>query len=403
MLKNITIEKNEAAQWGVYFLAFLMGTGFLKLEIGAVVVVAANWWKSYLAQAFDSAKNPWIFFAGCVLGAFLWFYWWDYLPYKPQMYPFETHYFKMILAWSLMAFLLPLSSRSARSLIYLVWFTALGAFAYAFATVVATVLLLPPPHYSQVVEIRNLFRGVLTIGNSPGISNLLCLIPITFSAGMLLDKDNRPMGLAWIGVLFSIAALWGAIELQQRTFFLVVLAVQPVIIGLLLMVLKRYREGSLVFLICLAYPLLLLLESFSGLQLLPRKLDANLLADARIEMLQFWVMHVWADPWVRVAVGPAPWDSVYWFHNFFADVHRLSGLKAVLAACAFFGLLFIRTSCLLWRRPAWGAFLLAVALPIFMIMNTSVVPEGERQPFLLLIMLYTICECLLWQARHKSP
>ena len=404
MLKiNRFPTENDFAQWGLYLLAFLMGIGFLRLEIGALVLVAAFFWKTYISQAEKIQDKAWAYLAGCVLGLFLFFYGWDYLPYKPQSYLFEAHYFIKFFAWSVLAFLLPLACHSVHSLFSLVWYLALGVFVYAFVTVVATLWLLPPPYYGQVIVLLSFVRGDIAIGNSPGISNLLCFVPIVFWAGLLLDEDSRPRGMILMGFIASLFAVFAAIQLQQRTFFLLVLVLQPVLIGLLLMVLKRYYTGLMVFSICLICPILLSLEGFFGINILPRKLDANLLTDARVEMFRFWFSHVWKDPWSRVEVGPAPWDSLYWFHNFFADVHRLSGLKPVLAACAFFGLLFIRTIYLFWLRPAWGAFVLAVAFPTFMIANTSVVPEGERQPFLLLVLLYSICECLLWQIRKEQP
>lgn len=51
-------------------------------------------------------------------------------------------------------------------------------------------------------------------------------------------------------------------------------------------------------------------------------------------------------------------------------------------------------------NQSMGLFLIAIAIPIFLIMNTSVVPEGERQPFFLLIFIGVICEKLL--ATHKK-
>lgn len=404
MLKISIFAKNDSfAQWGLYLVAFLMGIGFLRLEVGALGFAAALWGKAYLDQVVKQVKNPWFYLAGGLVGSFLWFYWWDFVPYKPQLYHFEVHYFKKILFWSLLAFLLPLAGHSVRNLLSLVWYIALGVFVYAFTTAVVTLWLLPPPYYGQVIVLLSFLRGDIAIGNSPGISNLLCFVPIVFWAGLLLDEDSRPRGMILMGLIASLFAVFAAIQLQQRTFFLLVLVLQPVLIGLLLMLLKRYYTGLMLFSICLIYPILLWLEGFFGITILPRKLDANLLTDARVEMFRFWFSHVWKDPWSRVEVGPAPWDSLYWFHNFFADVHRLSGLKPVLATCAFFGLLFIRTIYLLWLRPAWGAFVLAVAFPTFMIANTSVVPEGERQPFLFLVLLYSICECLLWQIRKEQP
>lgn len=394
-------KKNNFAQWGLYVLAFLMGTGFLKLEIGALALVAAFWGKAYLNEGFNQAKNPWLYLAGGLLGSFLWFYWGDYVPYKPQAYLFDVHYFKMVVVWSLLAFLLPFFSRSARSLIGFVWFMAMGAFTYAFVTVIVTLWLLPPPYYGQVIDLRSLVRGIIAIGNTPGISNLLCFVPIAFSAGLLLDQGSRPRGMVLIGLIGSLLAIFGAIQLQQRTFFLLVLIMQPVVIGVLFVVLKRYRMGLAVLLVCLLYPAFIFLEGSFGIVILPRKLEANLLTDARVEMFRFWLSHVWIDPWSRVEVGPAPWDTIYWFHNFFADVHRLSGLKPMLLALIFMCVFFMRAIYLLRQRPAWGAFLLAVASPTFVLINTSVVPEGEVQPFLMIILLCSICECLLWKTKKK--
>jgi hypothetical protein len=48
---------------------------------------------------------------------------------------------------------------------------------------------------------------------------------------------------------------------------------------------------------------------------------------------------------------------------------------------------------------------MAIAIPYFLIMNTSVVPEGERQPFLLLLGIGAISEVVLrhYRSPPKSP
>lgn len=385
---------------GLFALAFLMGTGFLKLEIAAFIILlpffGGAWWSGVSKQA----KNPCIYLAAMLLVSFLWLYWWDYIPYQPEKYQFEQNYFKMIILWSLFAFFLPLACQSDRMLIYIVWYMATGAFVYAFSSVLATVCLLPWPYYGQIIDLRSLARGVVSIGNTPGIANLLCFLPIVFGACLLLEKEDRPKGLDKYGLALSLAATCGGFLLQQRTYFLIVLILQPIIIGFFLIMLKRYRLGLTFFSIILIYPLFIWLESVFGVTIVPRKIEHSLLTDARVVMIGHWVKHVWADPWVRIDVGPPPYDSLYWFHNFFADIHRLSGLKAMVAAILFSAIFFIRAFYLLWQRPTWGAFMLATVLPIFLIMNTSVVPEGECQPFVLMILLCSICESLL-QKRGK--
>lgn len=385
----------------ILLLAFLLGTGFLKLALPALALGIVFWGNAYWANVSYRLKNRWCWIAGGLLGLFLIIYRLNYLPYEPALYLLEPHYFKIILIWSLMAFFLPMAIQSEKMFSVMVWMLAFGAFAYALITSLLTLKLLSPPYYGQVIDMRSLARGTVAVINSPGIANLLCFIPIVSAAVFLIDRESRPKGLILIGGILSILAIGSALLLQQRTFFLIVLVVQPITVAILLLVLRRYRLAALIFSLCLVYPGLIYLESFLGITILPRKLGADLLADARVQMFGYWVTHLLNDPWQRVHVGPAPWDTLFWFHNVFADIHRLSGLPALIAFVAFLVVFFARTFWLLWRRPSWGAFVLAVAIPTFMIMNTSVVPEAEKQPFLMMILLYSICECLLWKTPKK--
>jgi len=116
----------------------------------------------------------------------------------------------------------------------------------------------------------------------------------------------------------------------------------------------------------------------------------------------YWFERVIANPFQRVEVGPAPWDSLQWFHNFFADIHRLSGFWALLAAVILVSYIFIRLLFVIRVDRRLGLFLMAIAIPCFLIMNTSVVPEGERQPFLLLLAIGAISEVILGRHRGSS-
>jgi apolipoprotein N-acyltransferase len=117
-------------------------------------------------------------------------------------------------------------------------------------------------------------------------------------------------------------------------------------------------------------------------------------------MFQFWLDHLIVNPFQRVEVGPAPWDSLQWFHNFFADIHRLSGFWGLLSAVILVSYIFVRLLYLIKLDRRIGLFLMAVTIPCFFIMNTSVVPEGERQPFLLLLAIGAITEVILGKSRQ---
>ena len=117
-------------------------------------------------------------------------------------------------------------------------------------------------------------------------------------------------------------------------------------------------------------------------------------------MLSYWFLHLIKDPFTRIEVGPSQWQDLQWFHNFFSDVHRFSGFWSLATALLLFGFIFYRLILLIRTNQTMGLFFTAIAIPIFLIMNTSVVPEGERQPFFLLIFIGVICEKLL--AFHKK-
>jgi hypothetical protein len=118
-------------------------------------------------------------------------------------------------------------------------------------------------------------------------------------------------------------------------------------------------------------------------------------------MFYYWFERVAVNSFERIQVGPAPWTDMQWFHNFFADVHRLSGFWALLTAIILMTYIFYRIICVIRIEQRVGLFLMAIAIPCFLIMNTSVVPEGERQPFLLMLAIGAISEVLISRAKAK--
>jgi hypothetical protein len=237
--------------------------------------------------------------------------------------------------------------------------------------------------------------------NTPGMANLLCLFPVAFLAGILLEPSQRPRWFWAIGIVGFALSLAAAFALGQRSYFAISLVIEPLVVGLCFMLLKSWRPLFTILSLMAMYPLLLGLDRFLGASYLSRPLDANLFSDARFQMFQFWFNHFLENPFQRSEVGPAPWSDLQWFHNFFADIHRLSGFWALLAAALLMAYIFYRIACVIKMDRRYGLFLMAIAIPCFLIINTSVVPEGERQPFLLLLAIGAIAEVTISRARKK--
>ena len=140
-----------------------------------------------------------------------------------------------------------------------------------------------------------------------------------------------------------------------------------------------------------------------GMNFLYRPIDQTFFNDARFQMFRYWIDHLAINPFQRIEVGPAQWADLQWFHNFFADIHILSGFWALITAVILVAYIFIRILCVIRRDKRFGLFLMAIFIPCFLIMNTSVVPEGERQPFLLLLALGAIAEVVLARDKKQPP
>lgn len=91
----------------------------------------------------------WVLIA--LLGVFLITYWLEYIPYQLQLYSIEPYYFKILLVVCVCAVGLPAYMPNKMTTLKLVWFSCLGAFVFAVATVIVTAILQPPPCYGQIV------------------------------------------------------------------------------------------------------------------------------------------------------------------------------------------------------------------------------------------------------------
>lgn len=390
----------------LYLIPLILGFGVYPLLVLGLIIVALalpNLSIKLLWEDIHRLLNwPgfWIFagllivFACCYRGF--------YIPYHPEILKMPWGYFGVLFTLSaLTVFWVSCLSKNS-GLINFIWYFCFGALLFSLFTVGITALLAKPPFYGRVIDIRYLITGSTQYINTPGIANLLCLFTIVFLSGLILNSNQRPRWFWPIGIVGFIFSLNAALALGQRSYFITCFFIAPIIVSIFLLVLKAWRPSLTVIAVLAIYPGMLSIDKLLGIQLLYRPVNPNLLGDARFEMFQFWANHLFANPFQRIEVGPPPWDSLQWFHNFFADIHRLSGFWALLAAVILVAYIFYRVLCVILKERRVGLFLMAVAIPNFLIMNTSVVPEGEKQPFLLLLAIGVISEVILANIKYAS-
>lgn len=378
-----------------FALAFALGLGMFKLTLPLALL---NIWL-FRARCKDVLRHLSLGNGVLIahLGVFLLVYRIEYIPYQPQLFSIEAYYFKILLVVCACAVVLPAFMSDKTDALKLVWYFCFGAFVFAAATVIVTVILKLPPYYGQIVDLRFLARGVIAFGNTPGIANLLTFMPIAFLASLLLPAIQNSRWFLGVSLVATVLSVACALVLQQRSFFVIGLMIEPILAGVLMLSIGRVRAGLVVFSIMLVYPLLLWIDSHLGTGFLYRRIDTGIFLDARIQMFSHWLHLILADPFTRQLVGPAPWDILPHFHNFFADIHRVSGLWALCATVTLTLYIFVRLIWLTIQDRLAGAYLLAIAIPAFLIMVSSVVPEGEKQPFIALLLVAGICERLLWK------
>lgn len=326
-------------------------------------------------------------FACCYLGF--------YIPYHPNILQMPWGYFSVLYTLSILVIVWISCFTKSSDLIRFIWYFCLGALLFCLLTVGVTALFAKPPFYSQVIDVRYVLAELKKYINTPGIANLLCLFPVVFLSGTILEPNQRPKWFWYLGGLGVFFSLISALAIGQRSYFVVSFLIAPLIVSCFLMLLGKWLPSLALIALVTTYPALQKIDQLLGTGLLYRPIKTDILDDARFQMFKFWIDHLILNPFKKVEVGPPPFDYLQWFHNFFADIHRLSGFWALLAAAVLVAYIFYRILCVIALERRLGFFLMAVAIPNFLIMNTSVVPEGERQPFLLLLAIGAICEVIL--------
>jgi hypothetical protein len=384
-------------------ISLTLGFGVYPLVIPALMVaVLVGAWvglRPYIHNLQKMTLEPGYLVLLILIGLFFACYGGFYIPYRPDILTMPWLYFWILTILSLLIVFWIVFLFKNADLITFIWSFCLGSLLFCVATVLFTMWLSKPPFYGAAIDIRYLPFGIQRFINTPGIATLLSLFPITFLATLLLKPNQRPSWFWVIGVLGFVLSIIAAIPLAQRSFFVVVLFISPLVVIIFLLLLRSWYALISVSTLFVIYPVLKIIDHAANTNIFYRPLDQNLFDDGRFQMFYYWFEHVTTNPFERIKVGPAPWVNMQWFHNFFADVHRLSGFWSLLTAIILMAYIFYRIFCVIRIEQRMGFFLMAIAIPCFLIMNTSVVPEGERQPFLLMLAIGAISEVIL--RRHK--
>ena len=128
---------------------------------------------------------------------------------------------------------------------------------------------------------------------------------------------------------------------------------------------------------------------------LPRTIDFTIFKDARFLMFNEWLSALIASPLERVSATTTMIAiKLPWFHNFIADVQRLSGSIPLVLSILLFLYILIRVFAL--RKICVAVFvpLVLIYVSCISIISTSVVPEGEIQFWLLIVTIGGIAERL---------
>lgn len=197
----------------------------LLLLITAVVLVRGQY-----CQILARIKlGGWILI--CLSLVFLCTYYIEYVPYRPDAFSIEQYYFQMLFILSFCVLALPFCLQDQKDYLSLIWYLCLGAFSWAAFTILASLLFSNPPYYSRIIDLRALARGVIQYGNTPGIASLLTFFPIVFFAKIIFVDSKESCRFLLIPLLGFCVSTIGAILIQQRSFFVISLILQPALVG----------------------------------------------------------------------------------------------------------------------------------------------------------------------------
>ncbi|TGM60655.1 DUF1229 domain-containing protein [Leptospira vanthielii] len=250
----------------------------------------------------------------------------------------------------------------------LVFLFSLGMLTHAILNTVNTVIISDPPYYGRVYEF---FTGGRV--NSPG-TTLLASFSSLLLLGFVGDKKVQKKKLLFV-FLFITFLISAAISLTflARTYFFVLA------IGTILIAIRYASETGKIsfFLLSLFLSVTLLASAFKFL--LPANLSDRIINGVYSMKIQHNIDY-FNQIGENFFIYPKSYITldVYWFHNFFYDVHRSSGPYAAICA---YGIVLITSFSIVvnWEKRYTKSLLIIFSLFIPYLLTTIPWESSEYQ------------------------
>lgn len=275
----------------------------------------------------------------------------------------------------------------------------LGSALWGASITIFTMATITPPYYG--IALNPIFNYPM---NTPGVSNLLFLGTLVMLTVNSFGSIYATKSIKLFSVLVGIICVYLAIQLEQRTYFYLLFIAAPCI-GFAMLLAKKRKYVSYIIL-PLLLPTCYFFMKWTIEYSLPgfSRIDLTLLSDLRFSLYLNWFEQFTNNPIDHPRVTYIPNVShgppTPWFHNYFMDAHRISGLWGLAPSVFFMLLLTYKLIKLLITNFNLGSTLIFLFIPLFLIINTSVFPDGEIQ-FLMLI--YSIGTLAFIQPSNHPP
>ncbi|MGV0999610.1 MAG: hypothetical protein ACOYBQ_09810 [Fluviibacter sp.] len=384
--------------WLAVAIPFALGAGLPALLVLALLGCLLTWGSTVSKNCNLSERGmiSWIYLT--LVGLFITLY---VTQRRVDLFPvgfsLPASYFVKVLGASALVVLLPLFLKNQEDSLFFLGGIALGAFVRAGATVLLTMYYLPPPYHGKIFDLKTWAEG-----NSPAFANMLILAVAFFGALLANARSlglNKKYKLLSCFVVFAGATLGSF--LQARLFFIVVFFVCPILFLVNYSLVKTKKNyiipGLLIFVFLFGFVAIY----WSGLMQRGSEID-GLFSDLRFSLYKSFWQQIVTNPWqhAQLNLSVVQINGIVQFHNFFADVQRVSGTWAFLASI----FLMLYTICLILvlarKGSVYGKIFLYVMIPCLLVLLTSVEPEGGGQVYLTMLAMGSIAANELNRINH---
>lgn len=374
--------------------SFLIGFGSFKIALLVSMLIPVT---MYPFGKFDFYRFKNLAFCASPVVLFILLY---IIFYKfPLGVSANLIYIPTLLLASALSLLLPLLCKTNERLIPIVYFSV-GTYAFSSLSVLLSFMYIDPPFYGSVLDLHQFIKGEVCFNNSPGVSNLLIFLPIVSAALLLAEEKpkNIPIILLILVLFFAVisaTALWG------RSFFILIFIIFPVLyIALSIAYKMRIHWFVPLSFVLLSFFVYTYINSFHA-ELLHRKIDSSIFNDGRFLMFKHAISQIYQHPFYSPTPGPGIFTSSPWFHNFFIDIYRSSGFIVFIVSILIFA--YIATIIVVSRKfdKLSSYVLMLVYTCVLPLLLTSVVPEGELQPFLVYLIIFSTALSILCLNQKK--